>query len=70
VNVAATSHEENVLKTKSDDVGLEYRRSLVDTSKLDKVKWISSSSSKIVYYYFFALLYMFYLKIYITKSNY
>jgi hypothetical protein len=69
VNVAATSQEENVLKTKSDDVGLEYRRSLVDTSKLDKVKWISSSSSKIVYY-FFALLYMFYLKIYITKSNY
>ena len=34
---AAGSHEENVLKRKSDDVGWDYG-SLVDPSKLDKVK--------------------------------
>jgi hypothetical protein len=34
INAAAASHEENVLRRKSDDVGWEYG-SLVDPSKLD-----------------------------------
>jgi hypothetical protein len=33
---ATTSHQENVLKRKSDDVGWEYG-SLIDPSNLDKV---------------------------------